>query len=430
MFKNIYTTRMSGNSKVLEKRFEKINTKPIRLKKLVSLICTIIILSVFTVGTMVMAEIDGEGQYTLEITNNGEVIELENKPFIEDGVVYVPLRELFEKLGLMEGEFAKMDWDNGVVLISLSQKNLNEGVQAEYTSYLYKIEIGKSELVVNPEILMHRNYPDEVTSVVEPMDNAPILKRNITYIPFSYAERMAERADLGLLSPPDLYKLEVLYSGETLAIAYPIQGYYEITQGFGRRVHPITGEETFHTGIDFKAEEGTPVIAGIEGNFNVGYDAEKGAYLSIFGKNGVEVTYCNLDSEILQTLWNVMWTPKGNVIGYVGNTGMSTGPHLHMEMKINGEYVNPQLYLTENNYDKLILMLKTDIPNVLAEGGYPNAEYTITDVDYLGNAFAMIKVELKNYDNKIVSIMYYYYENTPYEWVGYVLPESYNDFNF
>ena len=428
MFKSIYTTRMIGNGKVLKTRFEKINAKPVKGRKLITFICTILLLFVCIFSTLVMAKVTNEGDYTLEITNNGVVIELKNKPFINNGEVYVPLRELFEKLDLMVGENAKMEWDNGVVLISLYQKNLNEDAVADYTSYLYKIEIGMSELVVNPKVLMVKSTPDEITSVIEPMDNAPILKKNITYIPFSYAERMAERADLGFLSPKDLYKLDVVYSGEILSIIYPIEGYYVKAQGFGSRVHPITGEETFHTGIDFKAEEKTPVLAGIEGKFQVGYDNKKGAYMTISNKLGVEVTYCHLDSEILDKIWRVMWVDKGDIIGYVGNTGMSTGPHLHMEVKINGEYVNPELYLQKSRYDELLIKIADDVPRMLERTGYKDADYKIIDIDYT-DYIASIKVQLYNYDNEILSIFYDYAEE-PYGWTGMVATEAWNSVNF
>ncbi len=430
MFKNVYTTQMSGNSKALRKRFEKITAKPVRLRWLLSMLCMVTILTVFALGTIVMAQIENDNsKYTLDITNNGEIIELENKPFIENGEVYVPLHELFTKLGLMESENAKIELKNNIVLISLCQKNLNEDVIAEYTSYLYKVEIGKSELVVNPEVLMVKNTPDEVTSVVEPMDNAPILNGNIVYVPFSYAERMAERADYGYLSPPDLYNLEFKYSGATLSITYPIKGYYEITQKFGKRVHPITGEERFHNGLDFKAEEGTPVYAGIDGEFEVDYDDEKGAYVTISGENGVEITYCNLDISILAEPKRIMRISKGDILGNVGNTGTSVGAHLHMEVKVNGEDVNPELYFETNKYNELIAKIATDIPRILSRTGYINADYKIIDIDYAEN-MALIKVEILNYDNKILSIVYDYVDNSPYGWSGFEAPEYWNNVNF
>lgn len=412
MFKNVYTTRMSGNSRVLKRRFQAISAKPVKFKRMFSVICAVAILVVSTFSTLAVAQFANESiDYNINITNNGQIIELRNKPFIENGEVYVPLRELFTKLNLMEGENAEMEWRDGVVLISLNQKNLNDDVIAEYTSYHYKIEIGKSELVVNPRVLMHENTPENVADVCETMRNAPVLKKNLTYIPFSYAERMLERADLGFLSLANLYKLEFAYSGEILNIGYPFTEYHEIAQTFGKRVHPITGEEQFHSGIDFKAEEGTSVLAGIEGNFIVDYDEEKGAYMTIYGENGVEVTYCNLDSEILQVLWNVMWISKGTVLGRVGNTGKSTGPHLHMEVKVNGEYIDPEEYIMQEEME-LLQVAKPKIESYISYFGYADAEYKVTDF-YVGSEGGGVTVSLPNYDDTTIGLSYY---KMPYGW--------------
>ena len=78
MFKSVYTTRMSGSSRVLAKRFEKISGQSGRFKSLKAVICCIIIMSVFALGTIVMADIDKEEEYTLLITNNGLAVLLEN----------------------------------------------------------------------------------------------------------------------------------------------------------------------------------------------------------------------------------------------------------------------------------------------------------------------------------------------------------------
>ncbi len=426
MFKNVYTTRMSGNSKALEKRFEKISKKPIRFKKLVALICALVILSVFTVGTIVMAEIDSEGQYTLEITNNGEAIELENKPFIENGEVYVPLRELFTKLGFMASDEAEISWNEGEILLELYEKSLNEDAVAQFTVYTYKIEIGKSELIINPEVLMPRMSPDEITSVVEPMNNPPVLKGNVTYIPFSYAERMVERADMGYLSPPDLYDLKFTYSGDVFSISYPLSDYCEITTPFGKRIHPITGEENFHNGIDFNAKSGAGVYAGIKGIITKkAFDEEKGNYVTISTPIGAEVSYHHL-SAFGSIYEGQKLENEAVLVGYVGNTGKSTGAHLHMEVKINGEYVNPELYLEKNRYIKLNSKFNADIPKILEEGGYLNPDYVITDVDY-AESLTLVKVKLRNYEDKIVSILYYYFDKPYDDWTGIIAPESYNN---
>lgn len=340
MFKSVYTTRMSGSSDVLNKRFESIIAKPVKFKRMLAFICMFAILGTLLLGTMVMAEIDSEqADYTLDITNNDEIIQLNNMPFVESGEVYVPLRELFTKLGFMKHPEARMDWNNGVVLIYLVEENLNEEAVSTYTSYSYKIEIGKSELVINPDELatMQKNY-----EFVEPMNLAPVLKDNTTYVPFAYAERMVERADNGIQSPPYRYKLEFVYSGEVLSILYPFDEMHSVTSAFGERIHPVTGEKRLHSGMDISADVGTSVRAGIDGMVtDEGFDEDNGNYVIVKNNLGVEILYAHLNTIARHGAYAVK---KGDVIGTSGNTGKSTGPHLHMEVKINGRYVNPELY--------------------------------------------------------------------------------------
>lgn len=424
MFKSIYTTRMSGNSKVLEKRFEKINAKPVKCKRLISLICAIILAVVCTFSTLVMAEFDKGEDYTLYITNNGEAIKLENKPFIENGEVYVPLEEFLAKIGLMESQDAEITMNDGIILIKLYEKNLSEDISSDYISYVYKVEIGKSELVINPEELVPGYTPEYASKVAEPMSNAPVLKNNVIYVPFSYAVRIVERAD-GLQSQPDRYKLEVVYSGVTLSIDYPISDYYEITQTFGKRVHPITGEETFHTGIDFSATEGTPVLAGIDGKvIDEGFDNEYGNYVIVANDSGVEILYGHLSQIARHGAYEVK---RGDIIGKSGNTGISTGPHLHMEVKINGEYVNPELYLEESYYDKLLITVSRGLSATLDSEGYPEADYKIINVEYNMAAIlpsAVVEVQLNNYDNRMVNVLYTYYDSTNMWMSGGIIPDS------
>lgn len=112
-----------------------------------------------------------------------------------------------------------------------------------------------------------------------------------------------------------------------------------ITNRFGKRVHPITNEEKMHNGIDIKAPEGTEVVSSIIGTVtDVGFDAEKGNYI-VVEKGNVKTIYAQLSAT------NVKKGDKINInqsIGAVGSTGNSTGAHLHFEVMIDGEYVDPE----------------------------------------------------------------------------------------
>lgn len=412
MFKSIYTTRMSDNGKTLYRRFEKINAKPMKLGKILAVLCSIVLIASFALSTLVMAQIAGGNEsYTLEITNNGEIVSLENKPFVKGGEVYVPLRELFTKIGLMKTDAAKMEWDNGVILINLCHENLNEEAAFTYESYMYKIEIGNDEFVINPEELSNMSTNYEFT---EKMNGAPILQGNITYVPFSFAQRLVERADNGIQSPSDRYDIDIIYSGEIFSVKYPFESFYNVTEDFGIRVHPITGEEKFNSGVSFKAPEGTTVLSGIDGKFVVGFHTEKGAYMTISSENGVKVTYYHLDSEILGKVWRSNFINKGDVVGYVGNTGMSTGDHLCMEVKINDEFVNPQIYFEKTDDLLLVDVINRNMPRQLIRSNMSEYTYSISDI--LWNAEkseAKVTFELTNGETvKTMETIYYKMENT------------------
>ncbi|WP_084142105.1 M23 family metallopeptidase [Hyphomonas johnsonii] len=121
---------------------------------------------------------------------------------------------------------------------------------------------------------------------------------------------------------------------------YPI-GHVPINSGFGQRYHPLTGQLHLHTGVDFRARRGTPVRAGGDGviermEFSDGY----GRNVRIQHKRGYGTLYAHL-SGFAPGIKAGDSVRKGDVIGYVGDTGSATGAHLHYEIRRNGRYLNP-----------------------------------------------------------------------------------------
>ncbi len=120
-------------------------------------------------------------------------------------------------------------------------------------------------------------------------------------------------------------------------ISQPVNG--PITSSFGMRRHPILGYLRMHSGIDFKASTGTPIYAISDGQ--VEYAGRKGGYgnfVRLGHGGGLASGYAHM-SQIAVNPGAVV--RRGQVIGYVGSTGLSTGPHLHYEMYRNGQPVNP-----------------------------------------------------------------------------------------
>ena len=126
---------------------------------------------------------------------------------------------------------------------------------------------------------------------------------------------------------------------------WPITGGIgHISMGFGQNRHPFTGQWYIHRGIDLATgRKGDPIMATADGQvINVDTDVGFGNYVLIKHKHGFFTRYAHLDSFRVTRGQNVQ---KGQVIGYIGNTGISTGPHLHYEVHIGSDVVDPIKYL-------------------------------------------------------------------------------------
>src|SRR5262249_38496161 len=117
----------------------------------------------------------------------------------------------------------------------------------------------------------------------------------------------------------------------------------QITSGFGVRVDPFLGSAALHAGIDFREESGAPVRATASGRVNeAGWVGGYGNMVEIHHGNGLMTRFGHL-SQILVPPGETVTI--GQVIGRVGSTGRSTGPHLHYETRINGTAVDPMRFL-------------------------------------------------------------------------------------
>jgi murein DD-endopeptidase MepM/ murein hydrolase activator NlpD len=123
----------------------------------------------------------------------------------------------------------------------------------------------------------------------------------------------------------------------------PVIGEIEFTSGFGVRVDPFLGRPAMHTGLDFRAQTGDPVRATANGKVvSAGWSGGYGRMVEVDHGNGLSTRYGHL-SEINVKVGE--YVKIGQIIGEVGSTGRSTGPHLHYETRIDGEAVDPQKFL-------------------------------------------------------------------------------------
>lgn len=126
----------------------------------------------------------------------------------------------------------------------------------------------------------------------------------------------------------------------------PVEG--KVTSGFGERVHPVTGKRSFHTGIDIAAPQGTPVCTAYNGTVQeTGYTSGRGNYILVKHGKSLQTLYCHLSEIAVQKGQTLT---AGAQIGLVGSTGMSTGPHLHFELRVDGIRCNPVYVLRDLSY--------------------------------------------------------------------------------
>lgn len=121
----------------------------------------------------------------------------------------------------------------------------------------------------------------------------------------------------------------------------PIDG-ARVSSGYGMRRHPIQGYNKMHKGIDFAAPTGTPIYAAGDGVVQrAGRNGGYGNYVRIRHNGQISTAYAHM-SRIAKGVENGRRVRQGDVIGYVGSTGSSTGPHLHYEVLVNGVHANPR----------------------------------------------------------------------------------------
>ena len=126
-------------------------------------------------------------------------------------------------------------------------------------------------------------------------------------------------------------------------LAWPVPGHSRISSPFGMRIHPVTKVRSFHSGVDIPAPKGKPIISVLDGKVIESRNAGTyGNMILIEHSNGVRTRYAHC-SKLNVRVGQIV--KAGDVIGLIGSTGRSTGPHLHFEVIINGKPVNPLNYI-------------------------------------------------------------------------------------
>ena len=224
------TTQMASSKKILKRRFIMIKNKKTtsRFMSVISAVIAVAMLSTTVFASGVLSDLTTD-DYTIEILNNGEKIELTNKPFIENGEVYVPLRELFEKMGIMSNPENYINWNNGKITVSINEPSRSVNGYSEYT---YQIEIGQEirKILSNPE-------PINFDVLIVP----PVLKDSITYVQLGSVSGV-----LNEIYGTHLYKLEYnIFDKNRNDITFSVTDALETEKDLREMSDPIRTVELF-----------------------------------------------------------------------------------------------------------------------------------------------------------------------------------------
>lgn len=123
-----------------------------------------------------------------------------------------------------------------------------------------------------------------------------------------------------------------------LSIVPIIQHEIHICSGFGYR------DTAFHKGIDIAVPVGTPIYSPTDGQLSTGYDERSGIIARVYTDKDIKFKFFHLSDTT-----NSRYVQKGELIGYSGNTGLSTGPHIHFEILFQGNYIDPESWINITN---------------------------------------------------------------------------------
>ena len=231
-----------------------------------------------------------------------------------------------------------------------------------FISYLSdKVEFVKKEKQIEIKILEEKEKAlltqNELYTfkIKEKIDNIEVLSSKLDYVNAiigvdkdATLEEISKKTLESINLEKKKFSLNVIPSGSALKVN-------KVSANFGYRIHPITKRRKFHRGIDLASNMGTKVRATADGvvgfvqNRNIG---DYGRVINIYHNYGFKTIYAHLKKTLVK---NGDVIKKGQVIGLSGNSGRSTGPHLHYEVKHVNKVLNPKNFMNWNleNYDTI-----------------------------------------------------------------------------
>ena len=205
----------------------------------------------------------------------------------------------------------------------------------EYNDAIYREWLATSVPPTTKPKPPSQTEPPEVTTPTQPDETTKPTEPGETTEPTEETEKPSEETKPTETEPEETKPAKVTWK-------VPIS-YTKMTSPFGYRTDPVYGGKRFHYGVDLAAPQGRPIYATRAGTISIAsYDSECGYYVQINHGDGYKSIYMHMTHYVVSRGQTVS---QGQVIGYCGSTGKSTGPHLHFGISKNGSYVNPANYI-------------------------------------------------------------------------------------
>lgn len=197
-----------------------------------------------------------------------------------------------------------------------------------------KSELNKLNSSISATDSRVRTYNEQVAQAERQVENLLMAKQK------EIEKREAANAGNGATTPG-----VDAYAANGSGLRWPLQVPGRISSNFGNRTSPTAGASTYHQGIDIAVDEGTPIVAAAAGEVvTASYTASAGNFVMIYHGNSLYTVYMHASQLAVSEGATVA---QGDVIAYVGSTGISTGAHLHFGVSVNGNYVDPLNYVSQ-----------------------------------------------------------------------------------
>lgn len=230
--------------------------------------------------------------------------------------------ELSEALALLEEQEAALSEDKAEVEAAIAKKS------EELKSYEAKLSAANAEM-------------SELSDDVKKLNAAIAAEENAIKRAEEEERRREEEARKKAEASGQKYEKKSIGS---ISFSWPCPASSRISSYFGDRESPTAGASTNHKGIDIAASSGSNILAAAGGTVTIAtYSQSAGNYVMVSHGGGVCTVYMHMKSIAVSVGQEVS---KGTVLGYVGSTGYSTGPHLHFGIRVDGTYVNPLSYVS------------------------------------------------------------------------------------